>query len=367
MANFWKQLAKAANPTVQAYLKAAGDKQTQALEGQKFGLLKQKNEADILNQLSERAAREQTNKLAMDKFSWEKEKDGPRDTENLSGIQGLEGLFKPGEKVYQNDPRYEAAKTIMSSRLGKTPEELAYTRSQTEKNRADTMDTMGQIPLDPLKRKEIEADISYKQAMAQQATDPLKRQQILGDLELQKQKLANLSNRSPEREFKRLPEESKITIKDTATQNAKISNVKNMLQQGLEQFRNETNPDLKVKAGQELLKVINSPMGADAIGAEESKRLGSFLEKKFFNLTQPGSVFGRDLSLFEQQLQGTVNRLDGTIASNKRVIDQAYGRTGQALEAPPGGGFPRQVRKGGQVATISNAAELAEAQAEGWQ
>lgn len=80
--------------------------------------------------------------------------------------------------------------------------------------------------------------------------------------------------------------------------------------------------DLKITQAEQLLKVLNSQDGQDAVGAEEAKRIGSLLEFKILNFTRPGSVFGRDLDKFRDSVALTVNRLRDEVKSNNGLIDQ---------------------------------------------
>lgn len=133
---------------------------------------------------------------------------------------------------------------------------------------------------------------------------------------------------------------NKEQISEIAKKNAGIFSIKQGIDAALTQLDDPTVPeDLKIKAGQEILKLLNSSEGSDAVGAEEAKRVGSFLEKKFFNLTQPGSMFGRDLKEFTDQVRNNSLRLGDRIKKNEEGI---YGlRSGKSLSqigsTPTGG------------------------------
>lgn len=88
--------------------------------------------------------------------------------------------------------------------------------------------------------------------------------------------------------------------------------------------------DLKIKAGEESLKLLNSSaLGADAVGAEEAKRLGSFLQYKILNLRNPGSMFGRDMDKFTGQVKNNRDRLRKSIASGEEMATRI--KSGQGL------------------------------------
>lgn len=171
-------------------------------------------------------------------------------------------------------------------------------------------------------------------------------------------------NRSPANI--KLPKEKEKVVEGLATKNANMETVKNFMaakQVELRKAIQEGNEDNAVKVGQEMLKIINSPMGSDAVGAEESKRLGSFLEYKIANFTQPGSFIGRDLDKFDDQITANISALDSAIGLNNNSIEKAYGRAasfklpsstpvgngpqgGTAIAAPSLGGGEGQQQSG---------------------
>ena len=110
-------------------------------------------------------------------------------------------------------------------------------------------------------------------------------------------------------------------IKKLSTQNATLSGVKTAMQKAVMQLENAGLSEAeKIKAGQGLLKLLNSAEGADAVGAEEAKRIGSFLEYKIGNITGPGSFIGRDLDLFTKQIKNNANFLHDRIAGNEATL-----------------------------------------------
>lgn len=140
--------------------------------------------------------------------------------------------------------------------------------------------------------------------------------------------------------FDRLPPENQKQIEQLATKSANKSSIKNQIDSALQILDNpEISEDQKITAGQGLLKVLNSSEGADAIGAEESKRLGGLLEYKVANFTQPGSFIGRDLGEFVNQVKLKSQELGQGVARNRSEMDTLYGRKGAdvpAIEVPEG-------------------------------
>lgn len=127
---------------------------------------------------------------------------------------------------------------------------------------------------------------------------------------------------------KLLPDEKKTV----ETKAAKISNklsIANSIDQAISQMEDpKLSEDVKIGLGRQLLKTLNSTEGADAIGSEEAKRLGTFLEYKFANFTGPGSFIGRDLDLFTEQAKETSKAIKGAAAQDKKEIDKIYSSYG---------------------------------------
>ncbi len=144
-------------------------------------------------------------------------------------------------------------------------------------------------------------------------------------LEIQKLK-QDLSG--PQSQFKGLPEENKKQIDTLSTKTATKKAINNQIKSALASLEDENvSEEQKIIQGRSLLKVLNSTEGADAIGAEESKRLGSLLEYQMGNFTQPGPVFGRDVKGFIDQVKNSSKALDKSIEMNEQDVDKLYGRS----------------------------------------
>lgn len=151
-------------------------------------------------------------------------------------------------------------------------------------------------------------------------------------------KVANAGNKLPHEQQKMVD-----TLADTAAKRVSTSNI---LEERLKKYRAAiaaNNTDEAVKEGQQMLKLLNSPDNPDAVGAEEAKRLGSFLEKKVFNLMQPGSMFGRDLDQFDTQVANSVNLIRDSAKTNLSQVDDIKSGKGFNLNPvetmPKTGGF----------------------------
>ncbi len=78
----------------------------------------------------------------------------------------------------------------------------------------------------------------------------------------------------------------------------------------------------KIKIGQGLLKLLNSAEGSDAVGAEESKRIGDYLEYAMGNITGPGGLrIGRDLPGFIDQVSDYAELLGQRVKAGDKAME----------------------------------------------
>lgn len=132
---------------------------------------------------------------------------------------------------------------------------------------------------------------------------------------------------SPAEKFKQLPEEKKKQIETLSTKTAGKKAINNQIKATLSLLKDpNTSEDQKIVMGRQLLKTLNSAEGADAIGVEEARRLGSLLEFQIGNFTGPGPMFGRDVNAFVDQVANTSKNLEEAIALNESDVDSIYGR-----------------------------------------
>lgn len=128
-----------------------------------------------------------------------------------------------------------------------------------------------------------------------------------------------------------IPLESKELVKALASKNANKISIANQIQGYLDQFNaaiKNQDKDLALRIANQSLKVLNSPEGADAIGSEEAARLGDALKIKFFNVTEPGPMFGRDLPGFGKQVESTIKGVRSGVEANRAEISRALGGQG---------------------------------------
>ena len=118
-------------------------------------------------------------------------------------------------------------------------------------------------------------------------------------------------------------------ISSLSTKNANKVAIKNQID-AVMQYWDALSPTDKLTQGRMLLKTLNSPEGADAIGVEESRRIGEKLEFAMGNLFSDNPVrFGRDLEGFKRQSQQVAQSIGNSVASNEKAIQEAYRKSGQ--------------------------------------
>jgi hypothetical protein len=131
-------------------------------------------------------------------------------------------------------------------------------------------------------------------------------------------------NTSP---YDNLPKDQQILVSDLQRSNASKLTITNQLEAELSNFKNfveKGNSDQAVTAGENMLKVLNSTEGKDAVGAEEAKRLAGFLKFNLLNLSNPGPTFGRDLNAFYTQASSKTNSIKDAIKGNQKTIDSIF-------------------------------------------
>lgn len=135
-------------------------------------------------------------------------------------------------------------------------------------------------------------------------------------------------------EFQQLPMEDQEVVKDLSKKNASKIAIVNQIDSVLENWDNLPD-DQKLMQGRQLIKVLNSTEGSDAVGAEEAARLGAKLEFAMGNFTNSNPIqFGRDLPGFKSQATTTAKGIRGAIKANEGVIAERYRRAGIRTGVP---------------------------------
>ena len=126
--------------------------------------------------------------------------------------------------------------------------------------------------------------------------------------------------------FDHLPMEDQEQVKVLGQKNAQKSSIKNQLDALVTTLTDKKLTDAqKLPLAMSGLKVINSQEGQDALGSEESHRLGSLLEFHFLNLTKPGPVIGRaPIGDFTNQVAVSSQQLGEAVGRNNKQIQSLY-------------------------------------------
>lgn len=130
------------------------------------------------------------------------------------------------------------------------------------------------------------------------------------------------------KDIQKLPEEDQIVVKDLARKNTDKIAIKSQIDAVLNKLPN-LSEDQQLQQGRQLIKVLNSTQGADAVGAEEAKRLAGKLDFAMGNVFNNNPIqFGRDLKGFFQDAKITSDSLGESVKQNNNIIKNAYSRVG---------------------------------------
>jgi len=168
----------------------------------------------------------------------------------------------------------------------------------------------------------------FNQTLAQRAADrALQRESNAKEDNWRKMMtIQKFEEEAPKRAYNNLPEEKKQTIEGLAKKNVNKVAIANQIDSVISNWDSLTESE-KLIQGRQLIKTLNSAEGADAVGTEEAKRLGSNLEFAMGNLTNDNPIqFGRNLKGFKKQSEDTSKAIRRAINMNNDLIDEAYGR-----------------------------------------
>ena len=92
---------------------------------------------------------------------------------------------------------------------------------------------------------------------------------------------------------------------------------------------------VKRASAQNILKALNSPEGKDAVGVEEARRLGQFLEFQYNPLRtfETGRSFGTDLPRFTEQITIKKERIDNRVKQGMNRVNEIYRKYGKPIPA----------------------------------
>lgn len=212
------------------------------------------------------------------------------------------------------------------------------------------------------------AEIEFKKAQAEalKTEAPLKAQERMLQMQKVKEDLAMspIARRKAEQEIKKLEREStpgmskldQKLVETQATELAKkttnLYSVKTAMDKALNQLSDPNRTDEeKIKTGQGLLKLLNSAEGSDAVGAEEAKRIGDYLEFAMGNFTGPGGMrVGRDIPGFISQVSNYSELLGERIKGNEQGLQAIKGgvplsQVSGMAQSQAGGLSPEQAQR----------------------
>lgn len=228
------------------------------------------------------------------------------------------------ESLY--DPTSEFSKTaraIYGQRLGLEPQELGGI-SAGELSKLPSI--KGTAPsLSPQEKAQADLDLAQKKADIQ-----LARQKELIDYRSQKEPMMEKAKGNVE--IRNLPAEEQEVVKNLAKKNADKISIANQITSTIKILDDpKVSREQKITQGRQMLKVLNSTQGQDAVGAEEAKRLGSYLEASIgINWDSPRAFgdFGINLEGFKQQAKLTNQAIIDSINANQSEIQKRYAQYG---------------------------------------
>lgn len=141
--------------------------------------------------------------------------------------------------------------------------------------------------------------------------------------------------------FKALPKEQQIVVTDLAKNMAAIKGVSSSLRANLDDLKNPNiSEDQKIVAGESLFKLLNMKdgTGRDAVGVEEARRIGAFLQAKIGNITGVGAFIrgkGTNLKEFIQQVELSFGAANRNAQYKQEQIDEIYSKAGLGRSSAP--------------------------------
>lgn len=185
------------------------------------------------------------------------------------------------------------------------------------------MEAKKQLEMLNQEAKRAEIDYKTKQGNKLEAMTPFEKQKTFAEI-----KKLNAEASKAGREA--APGMSKFDQKLRETQGVELAkkttglyNVKTAMDEALVKLNDPNKTEeQKIKIGQGLLKLLNSAEGSDAVGAEESKRIGDYLEYAMGNLTGPGGLrIGRDLPGFINQVSDYAELLGQRVKAGDKGME----------------------------------------------
>lgn len=236
--------------------------------------------------------------------------------ENYGLLSGLAAGLKGGLEGYNTERDYQLKKQNQAAEdaLKKKMYHLSLQEKGLQEKEGSFVKTADAISKDDLQRRLTESQIFKNER--EPAENPLSHaiqlmnlQKGSADLQDRQKKAADPFNQLPkmqQMEAEGLLKQSQAKNKGLLSLNAAIDQLNDP----------KKSDDEKVMIGQMVLKLLNDPENSDAVGAEEVRRLGGYLER--FSIQRPGlNPIGRNLEEFTKQ---TKNKRD-LIQQTKQKTD----------------------------------------------
>lgn len=252
---------------------------------------------------------------------------------NYGGLGLLAGLSKglmSGLQAYRDERRYQDERA-----------DRERDRADRERDRAFKLETEGFEETAPglftrSKRFLDERDADNRRKTAEKNASPIRQELAQEGYQADFDDAGKIIPGSKTRAFTpyrkpvvpgmNLPPEDKAIVSTLATKTANKVSIANQIDSMLADWDSLSEKD-RLARGRQMIKVLNSTEGQDAVGAEESKRLGGMLEFAYGNFTNDNPVqFGRDLEGFRRQAMGTSEALKGAISQNSKQVSEITGR-----------------------------------------
>jgi hypothetical protein len=211
---------------------------------------------------------------------------------------------------------------LENEKIGREKELFEFDKTQRN-SKTDPMSEESKMAQDLARKMGYQGDVSKLTAAQFERVSPVLSKMFDAQ---QSKVLKSMANKSDTTTGEKLPIDKKKIVENLATKNANKIAIANQIDSVLSIW-DTLDDEQKLAQGRQMLKTLNSPEGADAIGAEEANRLGSKLEFAMGNFTNSNSTqFGRDLEGFKEQAFNTSKGLKGAIQLNQGIIDREIGR-----------------------------------------
>lgn len=249
----------------------------------------------------------------------------------ISVPQGLDrDVFK---RLYQ--ARKASNENLLGANLADAGNRIGYAIAGVPVQGQASFDALKKSAETPTEDWRLGEELANKAVARQQTIDRIKAQATENalnrglkekGLELDERKVKAIEESIKSKPIKVAPE-NQATANALAIKNANKVSIANQIEENIAAFDMAKNDNDRLALGRQMIKVLNSSEGQDAVGAEEARRLGEKLTFAYGNLTSDDPIrFGRDLKGFRTQAIATMDALRRGADKNREVIEQATGR-----------------------------------------